>query len=258
VNVQVTATGSGPDVALLHGWGLGSGVWETIAEALATTCRVHRVSLAGYDGQPADDLDFTATAAALADQLPAECTLCGWSLGGMLALSAAAQRPQRIGRLVLVSTTPHFVQEADWPHAQPPALLDTFRNAVAGDAKTTLTRFVMLFNQGDETDQGGARAITRRLNPLLAGPLPDTQTLLRGLDWLGSADLRNALARIAQPTLVIHGDNDPLMPIAAATALAAALPNARLQQFAGAAHAPFIADPAAFVATVTAFCHATP
>ena len=253
MSLNIVATGSGPDVALLHGWGLGSGVWDTIAETLAATCRVHRVSLAGYDGQPADEFDFSATAAALAEQLPAGCTLCGWSLGGMLALSAAAQRPQYIGRLVLVSSTPRFVQDADWPHAQPPALLDTFRNAVAGDAKTTLTRFVMLFNQGDEK----ARAITRNLSPLLAGPLPDTQTLLRGLAWLGDVDLRQALASIAQPTLLIHGDNDPLMPIAAATALATALPNARLQHFAGAAHAPFIADPAAFVDAVSAFCHAT-
>lgn len=254
MTMQVTTTGSGPDVALLHGWGLGSGVWEAVAEALAATCRVHRVSLAGYDGQPADDLDFSTTAAALADRLPAGCTLCGWSLGGMLALSAAVQRPQRIGRLVLVSTSPRFVHDADWPHAQPPALLDTFRNAVAGDAKATLSRFVMLFNQGDEK----AKTITRSLSPLLAGPLPDTQTLLRGLSWLGDADLRNALTTICQPTLVIHGDKDLLMPIAAGTALAAALPNTRLQQFAGAAHAPFIADPAAFVAAVTAFCHAAP
>lgn len=252
MNVHVTATGSGPDVALLHGWGLGSGVWDTIAETLAATCRVHRVSLAGYDGQSADDLDFPATAAALAEQLPAGCTLCGWSLGGMLALSAAAQRPQRIGRLVLVSTTPRFVQDAEWLHAQPPALLDTFRNAVAGDAKATLTRFVMLFNQGDDK----SRAITRSLSPLLAGPLPDTQTLLRGLSWLGDVDLRNTLASIAQPTLVIHGNNDPLMPIAAGTALTAALPNARLQQFAGTAHAPFSADPLAFAAAVSNFCHA--
>ncbi|MFA7292220.1 MAG: alpha/beta fold hydrolase [Rhodocyclaceae bacterium] len=252
MSLNIVATGSGPDVALLHGWGLGSGVWDTVTETLAATCRVHRVSLAGYDGQPADELDFTATATVLAEQLPAGCTLCGWSLGGMLALSAAAQRPQRIGRLVLVSSTPRFVQDADWPHAQPPALLDTFRKAVAGDAKTTLSRFVMLFNQGDDK----ARAITRNLSPLLAGSLPDTQTLLRGLDWLGSADLRNALARIAQPTLVIHGDNDPLMPLAAGQALAAALPNARLRHFASAAHAPFIADPAAFVTAVSAFCHA--
>jgi pimeloyl-[acyl-carrier protein] methyl ester esterase len=253
MSLQATATGSGPDVALLHGWGLGSGVWDGIAEALAATCRVHRVSLAGYDGQPADDLDFTATAAALAEQLPAGCTLCGWSLGGMLAVSAAAQRPQHIGRLVLVSTTPHFVQDTNWPHAQPPALLDTFRNAVASDAKATLSRFVMLFNQGDEK----ARTIARSLSPLLAGPLPDTQTLLRGLDWLENADLRQALATITQPTLVIHGDNDPLMPLAAGEALAAALPNARLLHFAGAAHAPFIAAPATFVAAVSTFCHAT-
>lgn len=252
MSLLVTAAGNGPDVVLLHGWGLGSGVWDGIADALSANCRVHRVSLAGYDGQPADDLDFSATAAALADQLPAGCTLCGWSLGGMLALSAAAQRPQRIGRLILISTTPRFVQETDWPQAQPLSLLDGFRSAVTGDARATLTRFVMLFNQGDDK----ARAIARALTPLLANALPERETLLRGLSWLGSADLRSTLKDTAQPTLVMHGENDPLMPVAAGTTLAAALPNARLLHFAGAAHAPFIAAPGEFVAAVSAFCHA--
>jgi pimeloyl-[acyl-carrier protein] methyl ester esterase len=252
MSLRIVTTGSGPDVALLHGWGLGAGVWEATAALLAETCRVHVVSLAGYDDHPADDLDFSATAATLADQLPAGCTLCGWSLGGMLALSAAAQRPQRIGRLILVSTTPRFVQDADWPRAQAPALLDSFRGAVAGDAKATLTRFVMLFNQGDEK----ARVISRTLTPLLANALPERETLLRGLSWLGNADLRSALKDIAQPTLIMHGDNDPLIPIAAGTALAATLPNARLLHFAGAAHAPFVAAPSEFVAAVSAFCHA--
>ncbi|MDQ5881454.1 MAG: pimeloyl-[acyl-carrier protein] methyl ester esterase [Pseudomonadota bacterium] len=254
MSLRITTTGSGPDVALLHGWGLGAGVWEAMAAALSASCHVHLVSLAGYDGQAADDLDFAETAVTLADQLPAGCTLCGWSLGGMLALSAAAQRPQRIGRLALVSTTPRFVQDADWPHAQPPSLLDGFRDAVAGDVKATLTRFVMLFNQGDEK----ARPITRALTPLLGNALPDRETLLRGLDWLGSVDLRSTLKDIAQPALVMHGNNDPLMPFATAAALAERLPQARLQHFAGAAHAPFIADPTAFTDAVSAFCHATP
>jgi pimeloyl-[acyl-carrier protein] methyl ester esterase len=140
----------------------------------------------------------------------------------------------------------------DWPHAQAPALLDSFRGAVAGDAKATLTRFVMLFNQGDEK----ARVISRTLTPLLANALPERETLLRGLSWLGNADLRSALKDIAQPTLIMHGDNDPLIPIAAGTALAATLPNARLLHFAGAAHAPFVAAPSEFVAAVSAFCHA--
>lgn len=254
MRLKIVSTGSGPDLALIHGWGLGSGVWQEAAEALAANCRVHLVSLAGYDGQATDTLTFDATAAAIADQLPAGCTLCGWSLGGMLALSAALQRPRHIGRLVLVGSSPRFVVGDDWPHGQPPALLDTFRNAVAEDAKATLSRFVMLFNQGDEK----ARALSRSLAPLLSAELPDTGTLLRGLDWLGSVDLRAALASIAQPTLVLHGDKDPLMPIAAAEQTASALPDTRLVSFAGTAHAPFLADPATFVRQVSDFCHAAP
>ncbi|MDQ5960712.1 MAG: pimeloyl-[acyl-carrier protein] methyl ester esterase, partial [Pseudomonadota bacterium] len=137
MSLRIVSTGSGPDVALLHGWGLGAGVWEATTARLSASCRVHTISLAGYDGQPADDLDFAGTAATLADQLPAGCTICGWSLGGILALSAAAQRPLHVGRLILVSTTPRFVQDADWLHAQAPALLDGFRSAVTSDAKAT-------------------------------------------------------------------------------------------------------------------------
>lgn len=254
MSLKITSTGEGPDLALIHGWGLGSGVWQDTAKALAANHRVHLVSLAGYDGHAADALDFAATAAAIADQLPAGCTLCGWSLGGMLALSAALQRPRHIARLIVVGSSPRFVLGENWPHGQPAALLDSFRSAVAGDAKATLTRFVMLFNQGDEK----ARALTRTLAPLLSADLPDAAILLRGLDWLGSVDLRATLASIAQPTLVLHGDKDPLMPIAAAEHLARTLPDSRLVRFTETAHAPFLADPASFVRQVSEFCHAAP
>ncbi|MFZ2854173.1 MAG: alpha/beta fold hydrolase [Rhodocyclaceae bacterium] len=286
--------GNGPDLALIHGWGLGSAVWGPVLDALAQRCRVHLVTLPGY-GLPGSRMDqqsspapreeahkqtlsgqalartpvgaacspaadaaptFIATAAALAealdDTLPAGCVLCGWSLGGMLALQTAALAPQRVKGLILVGSTPSFTQRADWPHAQPSALLDTFSAAIGADAASALQRFVALLNQGDAQARQLGRAMIKQL---LANGLPDTATLLTGLGWLHDVDLRAQIASIATPTLLIHGERDPLMPLAAAHWLEEQLPQARLEVFAGAAHAPFLADPERFTTLVSDCCH---
>jgi len=248
-----TVIGNGPDLALIHGWGLGGAVWEATLEALTQHCRVHLVDLPGYGDTPADQGGFVPTAQALIDALPPGVTLCGWSLGGMLALQAARLAPQRVARLILVGTTPSFTQHGDWAPAQPPDLLNTFSTAVNENVASTLQRFVALLNQGDAR----ARAIIRALNSgVLGKPLPDTATLIKGLGWLRDVDLRAAMPAIAIPGLLVHGERDPLMPLGAAQWLAGRLPHARLEIFAATAHAPFLADPARFAALVSNFCHA--
>ena len=245
--------GDGPDLALIHGWGIGASAWDELLPLLATNFRVHRIALPGYAPAAPDDADFVDTAAAIAESLPPECTLCGWSLGALLALQAALLAPRRVGRLVLCGATPSFVQRDGWPHAQPPALLDGFCAALAKDAGQTLQRFIALFNQGDRA----ARAITRTLAKALAAEAPpDGATLACGLDWLRRVDLRVQVSAIAQPALVIHGEADPLMPLASARWLAAALPQARLEVFGGAAHAPFLNDRERFARLLGDFCDA--
>lgn len=279
-------SGSGPDLALIHGWGLGSAVWTPVVTALAQRCRVHLIDLPGYggpesrmdkrpsdthfqqahgqsaledtpcrtpSGAPCSPSDFIQTSAALAASLPDGCLLCGWSLGGMLALQAALLAPQRFSGLILIGSTPSFTQHADWPHAQPPALLDTFSEALGENAATTLQRFIALLNQGDAQARVHGRAMLKQLQ---ASELPATASLLDGLRWLRDVDLRAQIPSITTPTLLIHGERDPLMPLAAAQWLQDKLPQAQLETFAGAAHAPFLADPQRFATLASDFCHA--
>ncbi|MEF8715145.1 MAG: alpha/beta fold hydrolase [Accumulibacter sp.] len=245
--------GQVPDLALVHGWGLGRAVWQTLLAPLSRSCRVYPVDLPGYGQLPASGADFTETARNLIDALPASVILCGWSLGAMLAMRAALLAPQRVAGLVLVGATASFIQRDDWQQAQAPELLDSFSESIRQQPEQALQRFVGLLNQGD----GQARALGRTLRAgLRTGRLPDPETLRRGLDWLRDIDLRSLLPKIATPSLLIHGDQDPLNPLAAAKALAQVMPNARLAVFAGAAHAPFLADPDRFVALLDDFCHA--
>ncbi len=152
-------------------------------------------------------------------------------------------------RLVLVGATPRFVQAPDWPSAPAPELLDGFSAAVAADPQAALRRFAALMNQGDER----ARDITRRLHELLRERIPDLATLATGLAELRDNDLRKSAVAVRLPTLLIHGEHDPLMPLAAGQWLAAQMPHARLEVFPGAAHAPFLSQPDRFAQLLREF-----
>lgn len=244
---------SKPDLALIHGWGLGSGVWQPCAEVLGNIARIHRVDLPGYGNAPDSGETFVEAARSAVDALPDRVTLCGWSLGSLLAMQAALLAPERVARLILVGSTPSFAQRDGWTPAQPPSVLAGFTQAVASDAGATLQRFVAVFNQGDTK----ARAIGREINQgILSSSLAPIPTLLKGLDWLRDIDLREQASAIRCPVLLVHGENDPLMPLPAARWLAEHLPQSQLEVFSGAAHAPFLNDPEHFVSLVGKFIHA--
>ena len=287
----MTHVAAKPDLALIHGWGVGHAAWEPVLPALAQRFHVHLIALPGYEAPetrmdkrspsghcqkaheqtilehiacrtpidaPSSDAAnsmpaFVRTAEALAERLPADCFLAGWSLGAMLAMQMALLTPPRIKGLILIGSTPSFMQRDGWPDAQPPALLDTFCDAVSQEATGTLQRFMALLNQGDNQARTISRTMSKRV---LETPQPDTATLLNGLGWLRDVDLRQRIAAINTPALLIHGEKDPLMPLHAAQWLNATLPNAQLEVFAGAAHAPFLNDPERFATLIGDFCHA--
>jgi len=230
-------------LVFLPGWGLGRGPLSAVAAALGGQI----IDLPGYAGTPPID-DFAAAVDAIARRLEAGSTLCGWSLGAQLALAVADHAPDKVARLVLVAGTASFVQRAGWPHAMSPATLAEFAAGVATDPEALLPRFVGGFCRGDAQ----AKACTRQLLEL-GQPWPPAATLAVGLDWLRDVDLRAAATRVVAPTLLIHGAADPLMPLAAADALAALIPGAELAVLADCAHAPFTSRPDDFRARLQAF-----
>ena len=237
-------------LVLWHGWGMHPAAWDALAAQLASQHRItsQAQALPGYAGSAAP---ATYTMDALTDVLLADVsepiTLCGWSLGAMLALHAAQRHPDKIARLILISATPSFVQRPNWPHGMTPKALAEFAATVETDPKTALKRFIALFNQGDVNSRSIGRALAQAVN---IDDLPPAAILAAGLVLLRDTDL---LPRIAQPTLLLHGAHDPLMPLAAAEWLAAALPQARLEVLQDAAHAPFLSDPARCAALIADF-----
>jgi pimeloyl-[acyl-carrier protein] methyl ester esterase len=232
-------------LVFLPGWCIGRGPLNAVVNAL----HGQFFDLPGYGSAPLIS-DFYAAADDIASRLQAGTTLAGWSLGAQLAIAVAARHPDKVGKLILVAGTTSFVQRDGWPHAMAPAMLAEFAAGIAADAEAMLPRFVGGFNRGDAR----AKAVTLELLEL-ADLRPSGEVLATGLNWLRDINLRDLAPHIKAPTLLIHGAADPLMPLGAAEALAALIPDAKLAVFDNCAHAPFMSRPDDFLATVRRFLH---
>lgn len=253
MSLFIDIQGDGPDLVMIHGWGLHGGLFGPVIEPLAARFRLYLVDLPGHGRSPMFEGDYTLerVAETIAEAVPKGASWLGWSLGGRIALAAARDRAA-IDRLILVGANPCFTQKPDWPHAMPEAELEQFAASLRNNYKVTLQRFLALQSRGSER----AREELRNLREaLFAHGEPDPAALAGGLEVLRSADLRPALAAIQQPTLVLHGERDTLAPLPAAEYTAAQLPHGRLKVIMGAGHAPFISHPEAFVSAVESFLH---
>ena len=242
--LHMESSGSGPPLVFWHGWGLNLRVFDALRAALDTDWRTVAVDLPGHGASAwnaarADDNE-SATAALLEpllESLPPDSTLVGWSLGGQLALRAAALAPDRVARLVLISTTPCFVRRDHWPHGVDAAVLQQMRTRLREDYHGTLRDFLELQVRGSRDAARVRQALAAALS---AHGEAQPAALAAGLRSLADTDLRPQLASLAVPTLVISGEYDRVTPPGAGAALAAALPQGRLLSIARAAHAPFL------------------
>lgn len=233
--------GHGPDVVLLHGWGLHGGVWQNLARRLSQNFCVHVPDFPGH-GRSRALAPFTLESLArnFVSSLPGPAVWIGWSLGGLVALQVARDQPSMVERLVLIGSTPRFAQAPDWSWAMSGKTLEQFASDLERDYRATLQRFLSLQCGHGEAE----RELLRDLRAILfEHGESDIQTLRNGLEILKTADMRAALPAITAPTLVIHGARDQLAPRAAGEYLAAQLPQARLALIESAGHAPFLSHP---------------
>lgn len=253
MNLHVETMGAGPDVVLLHGWGMHAGTWGGFARSLARSLRVHAVDLPGYGASaPCAPCTLDRIAAVLAANLPARCFVCGWSLGGQVALTWARQAPQQVAGLGLVATTPCFARRDDWAHAVDAGVLREFALALAADCEDTLKRFLALQVLGDARAFDVAARLRREMRRRRRA---EPEVLNAGLRILLESDLRDALPAISQPALVVHGERDRLAPPAAGEYLSRRLPHATLALIPGAAHVPFLSNPRLVSALLVEFCN---
>jgi pimeloyl-[acyl-carrier protein] methyl ester esterase len=233
--------GEGPDLVLLHGWGMNAAVWEPLQPRLARHFRVTVLELPGHGASaPAMAADLDEWASACLDVAPPRSHWLGWSLGGQVAIQAALAAPERVDRLTLVAATPRFVQSSDWGCAMPVDRFHLFADALGGDPNGTLMRFLGLQVTGAEHARETLKLLRSELGER---PAASVEGLRQGLELLLETDLRGPLGRLARPSHWLFGSRDTLVPPGVSERVRSLLPGAKLSLIEGAGHAPFLSHP---------------
>jgi pimeloyl-[acyl-carrier protein] methyl ester esterase len=238
-------------VAMLHGWGMNLRVFDLLRADLAEQ-GTWAIDLPGHGRSPWWPAAATLEAQqrAVLAALPPRCVLLGWSFGAKLALAIAAAQPQRVAALVLLAASPKFAQDADWPQGMDRQALRAFDAILQQDWQQTLLDFIALQLRGSRDAGAAQQAIEAAL---AAQGAPRREALLAGMALLNSVDLRALVPRIAQPALVVAGQNDRVTPPAAARWLGSSLANARVVEIARAGHAPMVSHHEEVAAAIRGF-----
>jgi non-heme chloroperoxidase len=214
--------GKGKPVILIHGWPLSGASWEKQVPALlAAGHRVIAYDRRGFgrSSQPTSGYDYNTLAEDLNTLMTKlnlrDATLIGFSMGGgEVARYLGTHGSERVSGAVFVSSVPPFLlKTADNPEGVDQAVFDGIKKAIAADRLAFLSKFLSDFYNIDAL---GGKLISQQVVQsswnIASGASP-TGTLDCVQSWL--TDFRKDLQSISIPTLVIHGDADRILPLAA-------------------------------------------
>jgi len=252
--MHIETRGNGPDLVMLHGWAMHGGIFAPFAAALEPHFRLHLVDLPGhgFSRDDAGSLELLDCARRILDATPRAIWL-GWSLGGLVAMRAALDRPDSVRGVVLIASSPRFVVGADWPQGVAPNVFAEFAAGLAHDYRPTIERFLALEALGSEQTRVELRELKAHV---FERGEPARAALVQGLRILDSTDLRAELPRLAVPSLWIAGRRDRLINPAAMQWAAAQSRGKYIECNSG--HAPFLAHARVLSDSIAAFAAELP
>jgi pimeloyl-ACP methyl ester carboxylesterase len=253
-------------IALHGGPGLDHGYLRPDLAGVDPRVQVIWLDLRGQGRSSRPALE-TCTLERMADDVAAFCerlgierpVVLGHSAGGFVAMHLALRHPDRLGALVLCSSSPTLAPMHD--PAPPPSLA-----ARGGDEAAAIATQMFRGDISPAVLEGFARLVA----PHYAGPThADVPARLFPLSSMNVElvryffselaphyDVRDRLGEIAAPTLVVVGDHDWVCPPIGSRTIASRLPRATLVELPGVGHFPFAEAPDAFRTALRGFLDA--
>ncbi|PQP24523.1 alpha/beta fold hydrolase [Rhodococcus opacus] len=241
--------GTGVPLVLCNGIGAGLEVLDPLVAAMDPAATIIRFDVPGTGGSPASPVPYTIPALAcglsrlLAEIGVGAVDVLGLSWGGALAQQFALQNPGRCRRLVLVATGTGAVMIPGHPRVlakmlTPKRFTDTgYAAAIAGDLYGGTAR---------DGGEGVARIFRKQTHT--GSRIGYLHQLLAGAVWTSLP----VLPLIRQPTLIVAGTDDPIIPVANAHVMHALLPHATLHLHPG-GHLDIVTNATDLAPAVTTF-----
>lgn len=218
-------------LAFIPGWGFQASIWHDIANQFPQYNSIFCDLPCVTDNIPEH----------MNQQLPNNCILIAWSLGGVIATDLCLRFPEKYSKLVLVNYTPKFVEGTNWPGISEENM-HSFQQAAATNMFVLLRKFQQLVNGNNRNIMHKkfmqAHALSENAN----------ENLLFYLDLLATYDQRATYKKLSVPVLHILGDEDYLIPNHHEN-------NAKVIAKAG--HMPFITHSDTFTQHLQSFIHET-
>ncbi len=236
-----------PTLVFVNSLGTDFRIWRDVAVALAGDYALVLYDKRGHGLSDIGEVPYGM--ATLADDLAAlldhlgtgPATVCGVSVGGIIAQQLYARRPALVRGLILCDTAARIGDTAFWDRRIAAIEAEGMHSVADGILERW---FTAAFRRQDNPDYIGYR------NMLVRQPVDG---YLATCAALRECDLQALAGRIAVPTIAVVGDQDRSTPPDVVAALARSIPGARFELIAGCGHLPSIEQPDRLAAIIRAF-----
>ena len=254
-----TKAGSGPPVVLLHGLGTSSVTWSANLPVLAEHFTVYALDLPGHGGSDKLAIDYSMDMGMRVMRRFLErigisrAAFMGSSLGGLLALRYALERPERVSHLVLVDSAGLGRSMAWWLRL----------TAIPGVGELLHIRSIVsvkgLAKRLFEAPERIERRLLSALHRARTDQVAHAAMVKVAREGAGLRGLRDGvyelprLGDVAAPVLVVWGERDRVFPVEHARDIARRFPAVRVEVLPGVGHWPHMEAPEAFNALALRF-----
>jgi pimeloyl-ACP methyl ester carboxylesterase len=246
VRLHITDAGEGRPIVLIHGWPLSDEMYEyQYNDLLNKNFRVIGITLRGFgkSDKPYGAYDYDVNASDIKkvlDKLKIEdAVLVGFSMGGAIAIRyVAAYNRAHISKLALVAAAaPIWTQRKDFKYNLPISAVDDLIKLNYKDRPKLLSNFAKIFSATETSLNEGIGSWLNGIC-LSASSYATGQCLIA----LRDTDLRNDLAKIKIPTVIMHGTKDKICSFDLAEQMKAGISNSRIIAFKNSGHSLFLEE----------------
>jgi len=237
--------GSGAPVVFSHGWPLSSDSWEAQMLFLVSKgfrCIAHDRRGHGRSSQPSGGNNMDTFATDLADLIEhlelQNVTLIGFSMGGgEVARYIGKHGRQRLVKAALISAVPpQMLKTSSNPHGLPMEVFDDIRKGCLADR----SQFYKDLASGPffGANRPGSKVSEGMMDSFwLQGMMAGHKNTFECIKEFSETDFTEDLKKFDLPTLIVHGDDDQIVPIGASALLSAKLvKHSTLKIYSGAPH----------------------
>ena len=239
-------TKQAPILVLLHGWASSSKIWQSCLNDLCKKFQVWCVDLPGHGENHSIIWDESVDQGLnlMVNTLPENCSIVGWSLGGLYAQLFLQHFPHRVQNLMLIASTPKFIASKNWPNGMSAETFNKFSHNFIHSPEQTIKQFHILQTLHGTSSKKIMRSLEHAIKhqPLI--------NINWGLQWLDKIDLRSSNIDQHSHIHIMQGEKDQVSNLCAAEDTAKIWDNVSLHKIIDAGHLPFLSHPKLFIENV--------